>query len=694
MTTFNITINGKVCEANEGETILTVAERNGFKIPTLCYLKETVPFTSCFICVVEIKGRPNLAPSCSLPVMPNMEITTDSERIKKSRKMCIELLMSDHCGDCLAPCQAACPAGCDIPGFIHFLLDNKPKEAIRLIKETIPLPASLGRVCPRPCETACRRGLLEGPVSICFLKRKVADTELESGDMWIPKTAKETGKKVAVVGGGPAGLSAAFYLRQAGHAVTIFDAHPKSGGMLRYGIPAYRLPRDILDKEIDVIAKMGTKFVHNTRYGKDFDLDSLKKDGFDSVFVAVGAQIASAMGVTGEEDGGALSGIAFLDDVSKGANIEVGDRVVVVGGGNTAIDAARTSLRLNAKEVIILYRRTRNEMPANAVEIEAAEHEGVKLSYLAAPTAMKRTNDGIELTCIKMELGEPDSSGRRKPVPIKGSEYTLKASTVISAIGQKVDTSTFKMKNFNLTKWNTFDVNPNTFETNVKGVFAGGDCSTGADIAVRALAAGKKAAVAINQFLKGEHVIGEPVAFHSTMGKLEDAPKEIFEGKAKVERASMPELKAAPRVKTFDEVEIGFDYNTALNEAKRCLTCGCTEAGNCTMQDLATEYGADQEKFKGSRRHYYSDDSHPKVLYESHKCILCGNCVRYCSEVRSINCLGFVNRGFDTVVKPPLNLKLAETEFDKCLDVVDKCPTGALSFKNRFEKKEKELKNI
>jgi formate dehydrogenase major subunit len=692
MTTFNITINGKVCEASENETILQVAERNGFKIPTLCYLKEIKPFTSCFLCVVEIKGRPNLAPSCSLPVMPNMEITTDSPKIRESRKTCLELLMSDHCGDCLAPCQAACPAGCDIPGFIHFLLDNKPKEAIRLIKETIPLPASLGRVCPRPCETACRRGLLEGPVSICFLKRKVADVELESGDVYIPKTAKETGKKVAIVGGGPAGLSAAFYLRQAGHAVTIFDAHPKSGGMLRYGIPAYRLPREILDKEIETVARMGTTFKQNTVYGKNFDMSSLKKDGFDSVFVAVGAQIATAMGVAGEDDGGALSGIGFLEDASKGANIEVGDRVVVVGGGNTAIDAARTSLRLGAREVIILYRRTRHEMPANEMEIEAAEHEGVKMSYLAAPTSMKRTNKGIELTCIKMELGEPDSSGRRKPVPVKGSEYTIEASTVISAIGQKVDTSTYQMNNFNLTKWNTLNVNPNSFETNIPGVFAGGDCISGADIAVRALAAGRKASVAINQYLKGEHVIGEAVAFKSTMGEKEEAPKEIFANQPKVDRQKMPELDMKPRISTFNEVEIGFDYETALKEAKRCLTCGCTQAGNCKTQDLCTEYGVNQERFKGSRRTFFVDDSHPKILYESHKCILCGNCIRYCNEVKGLDIFGFVKRGFDTVVRPPLNIKIAETKINECLEVVEKCPTGALSYKNRFEEKAKNLR--
>lgn len=680
-----IHINGTCYEYKEGQTILEVATANGIEIPTLCYLKETKPFTSCFICVVEIKGRPNLVPACSTLVSPMMEISTESPRIFETRKACLELLMSDHCGDCLAPCQAACPAGCDIPGFIHLLLDNKPFEALQLIKETIPLPASLGRVCPKPCETACRRQLLESPVSICFLKRYISDVDIKTGKKFVPSVPESTGKKVAIIGGGPGGLSAAFYLRKSGHEVTIFDAHHRSGGMLRYGIPAYRLPRDVLDEEIDAIAQMGTNFVQDAVYGRDFDLDSLKQNGFDAVFVAVGAQVASSMDVPGEDEGGALSGIAFLDDAARGANIEVGNRVVVVGGGNTAIDAARTSLRLGAKEVIVLYRRTRKEMPANDIEIVEAEKEGVDFRYLSAPTAMERTNTGIKLTCIKMELGEPDASGRRRPVPVKGSEYSLEASTVISAIGQKVDTSNYDMKNFSLTRWNTFNVNPETFETNVSGVFAGGDCVSGADIAVRAIAAGKKVAYAIDKFLMTGKPVGEPHDFDAKMGELDEVPKDIFEGKARAERAHMPEMEAKTRIQGFEEVELGFDYDTALAEARRCLECGCGSAGECTVRKLATQYKVEPEKFKGDRRRFYTDESHPDIMFESHKCILCGNCVRFMKEVKKKDYFGFINRGFDTEIRPPVGKKMADLNFKGCLDVADVCPSGALSLKGRFK---------
>lgn len=684
MNIFEIFIDGKECTASENETVLTVADRNGIKIPTLCFLKETKPFTSCFICAVEIAGRKKLAPACSTLVTPLMNIITDSPRIRSTRKMCLELLLSDHCGDCMAPCQAACPAGLDISGFIHLLLDNKPGEAIRLIKETIPLPASLGRVCPAPCEEACRRQILEEPVSICCLKRYVADQDLTSDKKYIPEVGKDTGKKVAIIGAGPAGLSAAFYLRQMGHKVKIFDAHPKPGGMLRYGIPAYRLPRKVLESEIDVIQKMGVTFEQNKRYGRDFDLKYLQKSGYDSIFIAVGAQISTALGIPGEEEGGILPGTQFLEDVSKGAEISVGKKVVVVGGGNTAIDAARTCLRMGAKEVVILYRRTHKEMPANEIEINEAEKEGVKFHYLAAPVSVERVKDGLNLLCIEMKLGKPDASGRRRPTPVKGSEFNIKASTIISAIGQKVDASTVEIKNYNLTKWNTLDVNPATFETSISGVFAGGDCVSGADVAVRALAMGKKAANVIDNFIKSGKAVGEDFKFDSKMGELNEIPTEIFEGKEKEPRTTQPAVSIDERLKDFAEVELGFDYELALQEARRCLSCGCASAGNCKTRDLASEYKIEPERFKGERRHYYIDDSHPNILFESHKCILCGNCIRYLEEVKGLHSLGFVKRGFETIVRPPMGKKLAESYPYEDAGWVDVCPSGALSIKKGF----------
>ncbi|MFA4873898.1 MAG: FAD-dependent oxidoreductase, partial [bacterium] len=522
-------------------------------------------------------------------------------------------------------------------------------------------------------------------VSICFLKRYIADEDLKRPSPYVPPVGKSTGKKVAIVGAGPAGLSAAFYLRMMGHGVSVFDSHSEPGGMLRYGIPAYRLPRDILAKEIGIIEKMGARIECNKSLGRDFTMASLAKD-YDAVFLAIGAQKASEMRVEGEQGGGAISGIEFLEEISKGNDVETGDDVVVVGGGNTAIDAARTAWRLGAANVTILYRRTRDEMPADAMEIEAALHEGVKIRFLAAPVKMAKLADGIELECIEMELGEPDASGRRRPVPKKGSEFKMKASAVIAAIGQGVDPECVggEESEIKLTKWNTLDVNSETFETSRKGVFAGGDCSTGADIAVTAIAAGRKAATSIDQFLKGLRVTGEAKSYlHLIAEKPADAPEELKAriAETKSERTVMPELTKAARAESFEEVELGFTTEQAAREAERCLSCGCRSFQSCTLRKLSEEYGAKPERFAGEKRHFHVDESNSMIRYESHKCILCGSCIRVCSEVKELDALGFVKRGFVATMKPALDRAWNQSSCDTCLKCVPLCPTGALSLK-------------
>jgi formate dehydrogenase major subunit len=678
-----ITIDGKRCEAQGGEMILAVAERNGFEIPTLCNQPGLKPYASCFICVVEIDGFPRLVPSCATPVADGMRIHTNSERVRASRKVCIELLLSDHVGDCRGPCQVECPAGIDIPGFISLLAHANTEEAISLIKEALPFPASLGRVCNRPCELQCSRLCSDDSVSICFLKRYIADEDLKRPNPYVPSVGKKTGKRVAIVGAGPAGLSAGFYLRRDGHAVTVFDAHREPGGMLRYGIPAYRLPRDVLAKEIGIIERMGVDIRLEKRLGKDFTLDSLAKD-YDAVFLAIGAQGSSSMRVEGEA--AAIPGIDFLERVSEGEEVDLGDDVVVVGGGNTAIDAARTAVRLGAKKVSILYRRTREEMPADGLEIDAAEREGVKINYLAAPIVMERTEDGVTLTCVKMKLGEPDSSGRRRPVPIEKSEFRIEASSVISAIGQGVESECVDPdeSDIKLTKWKTLDVDPDTFATSREGLFAGGDCATGADVAVTAIAAGRKAAASIDQYLRGEKVTGEPKGYlHMMAESPEERPEEI---KAIVkehpgDRVKMPEIDMKRRKATFEEVELGFTAEQARREAERCLSCGCRSYESCTMRKLSEEYGCEPERFAGEKRHFFVDESHPEIRYESHKCIMCGACIRVCSEVKELDALGFVGRGFDATMKPMLDMPWNKSTCDSCLKCVPLCPTGAISLK-------------
>ena len=413
MEKINFTLDGQQISVDPGTTILEAAEAQGKQIPTFCHVKKLKPFASCFVCVVEMEGRPNLLPSCSTLVGEGMVIKTSSERVKKARKTCIDLLLSDHLGDCLGPCMSSCPAGIDIPGFIKHLADGEPRKALELIKHDMPLPAILGRVCTRPCEEACRRQLVEKELAICHLKRYAADHVSDSGDEYVPECAPSTGKKVAVVGAGPSGLTAAYYLQQLGHQCTVYDMHEAPGGMVRYGIPSYRLPRDVIDREAAVIEKLGVKFQYNTKLGRDIAMDQLRSEN-DAVYLALGAQKASSMRVEGEDLEGVLPGIGFLGAVSRDENYQIGKRVMVVGGGNTAIDAARTALRLGADEVTILYRRTRKEMPAWEEEIVAAEEEGVKLDLLAAPTKVEKNADGsLGVTCIKMELGEPDDHRRR-----------------------------------------------------------------------------------------------------------------------------------------------------------------------------------------------------------------------------------------------------------------------------------------
>lgn len=681
----SLMLNGTQVSAENGETILDVAKRHGVDIPTLCHQPELVPYASCFICVVEVRGLPRLVPSCATPVAEGMVIETDSERVREARKVCVELLLSDHVGDCRGPCQVQCPAGIDIPGFISLLAHKNEEEAIRLIKEALPFPASLGRVCPRPCEEQCRRVCADDAVSICFLKRYIADVDLARPSPYIPRTGVATDKRVVIVGAGPSGLSAAFFLRILGHAVDVFDAHGEAGGMLRYGIPAYRLPRDILAKEIGVIERMGVRIQLRKRMGADFTLDGLARE-YDAVFLAIGAQEASDMRVEGEKEGGAIPGIAFLEDVAEGRSVNIGDEVVVVGGGNTAIDCARTALRAGSKRVTILYRRTREEMPANDMEIEAAEHEGVRMTFLAAPVRMARTAAGVELVCIRMQLGEPDASGRRRPVPVEGSEFTVKASAVISAIGQGVDADCLdpKVAGIALTKWHTLEVNPDTFETSRKGVFAGGDCATGADIAVTAIAAGRKAATSIDQFLTGKPVTGEARGYLHLIAKHpQEAPEELKEriAETRSERMAMPELATSDRVRTFDEVETGFTAEQAAAEASRCLSCGCRSFSSCTLRTLALRSGAAPERFAGAKRTFFVDESHADIRYESHKCILCASCVRVCSEVKKLDALGLVGRGFPATMKPAMERPWQQSSCDACLKCVPMCPTGAISLK-------------
>jgi formate dehydrogenase major subunit len=683
----SLSINGHPITASPDKTILQICrEQNLDSIPTLCYDEKLPPFGSCFLCVVELEGQSRLFPACATKVGEGMKIFTRSEKVVRARKTCLELLLSDHYADCFGPCRLNCPADVDIQGYMSLIALGKFKEAVALIKEKNPLPSVCGRVCTRKCEINCRRTLLEGAVGIDFLKRYASDQDM-IGKMWQPETKPDNGIEVAIVGSGPAGLTAAYYLVLDGYRPTIFESLPDPGGMLRFGIPEYRLPKEILDKEINWILDLGVELKLNQTLGKDFTLDGLFKRGFRAVFVALGAQIGKPMQVENENVEGVLSGVEFLKQVQLNTNPKLFGRVVVVGGGNTALDAARTSLRLGASEVIILYRRTRAEMPANAMEINAADDEGIKLEFLAAPVRVNVENERMSsMTCVRMELGEPDASGRRRPVEIKGSDYTLPCDWVISAIGQEPDLDGVDDGKVNVTKWHTIEAKKGTFDTNRPGVFAGGDVVTGPADAIDAIAAGRMAARAIERYIHSGVVEKFVDRFESKRDNFHKLAPADLPQLDPADRHHAPEKSAIERITSFVEVEDAYDDATARIEALRCAECGCDVGLSCLLQDYCTEYGVDQQRFVGEFNRYKVDSRHPFIKLDANKCIRCGRCVNTCAEILNVSALGFVNRGFRTIVKPALEKPLHETNCVSCGNCIDVCPTGAIVEKMPFRR--------
>lgn len=685
MDKIRLKINGKEIEATPGKTILEVVQENQLDdIPTLCHSQELEPYGSCFVCVVEVKGRNNLVPACATRIAPDMEVETRNDRISASRKTALELLTSNHYADCISPCMEGCPAGVDAQGYIALAAMGQYRKAVDLIREANPLPAVCGRVCVRKCEEVCRRQDIDAAVAINNIKRFVSDSpEAYATD---PQGEPDTGKSVGIIGSGPAGLTAAWFLARSGIRPVIYEMNDRTGGMLRYGIPEYRLPDDILDREVDYIRSAGAEIRCGVKVGRDITLDQLRKK-HDAVFVGPGAWTGKPMRVEGEFDTeGVVTGADFL--VEKADDPEpLSGTVVVVGGGNTAMDAARTSWRLNADKVIVLYRRTKAQMPADPMEIEDCLEEGIEIMELAAPTGIvKKDGRLVALQCQRMKLGEPDSSGRRRPVPIEGAEFELPCDLAISAIGQNtvldglVETDGEEL---DLTRWNTYVIEPETMKTNIEGVFAGGDAADdGPTVAIDAIRDGQKAAGAIRAWLLGEELPPKPFAVrkefwekpgHAELGEIKESP-----------RHEMHLIDVDERRNSFVEVSTGFEPEDNVHECERCLSCGCIRFDDCKLRLYAEEYGVDMDYFKGYARKHRVDDRHPYISYDPNKCILCSRCIRTCSRVLPISALGLVNRGFRTEMRPAMNDPLVETSCVSCGNCVDSCPTAALTVKYPF----------
>lgn len=672
MSEIKITVNGKEITGQSGDSILEIAAQNGIEIPNLCYNKNLKIYGACGLCVVEAEGVSKLLRACATVATDGMVIRTNTPRVKRARTVALELLMSDHAGDCKGPCSLNCPAHTDVQGYLKQIALGNDKEAVKIIKEKIPLPASIGRVCPHPCEEHCRRKFVEEPLSVAYLKAFAADNDLASAEPYKPETAKATGKVVSIIGGGPAGLSAAYYLRLAGHSVTIYDAMPEMGGMLRYGIPEYRLPKSVLAKEIKAIEKLGVLMKNNVSIGKDISFEEIRKNS-DAVLIAIGAWKGSSIRCPGEELEGVLSGIDFLREVNLGKRPDIGKNVAVVGGGNTAMDACRTAVRCGAENVYVIYRRTRAEAPAEDIEIEEAIEEGVNFKFLTNPAEISGENGKVkEIKLQIMELGEPDASGRRKPVPVEGKFETLEVDTVISAIGQKC--SAFGLDSVELTKWGTVAANENNMLTNLEGVFAAGDATNnGASIAVDAIAEANLAAKAIDAYLNGL-----PLEFPEPYYSEKKVTEKDFSGREKIQRAVMPVRNPEKRKENFDSVILGFSEEQARNEAKRCLECGCHEFKECKLIRYANLQPIVPEKFKGSEHQSFTERKLVVIERDQGKCILCNLCVRACKEDAQKGILGLVGRGFNTVIKPEFDDPETISVCKNCRKCADICPTGAL----------------
>jgi NADPH-dependent glutamate synthase beta subunit-like oxidoreductase len=553
-------------------------------------------------------------------------------------------------------CENACPVNTRAPQYIAAIREENYELAFELNRGDNLFPAILGRICVHPCEEKCRRGILiDQPISICSLKRASADLKvLPSG----PKMPfKRRDKKVAIIGAGPSGLSAANDLARMGYSITIYETFPIPGGMLNVGIPAYRLPRKVVQQAIEEVRTLGVKILTETPIGKELNLEGLRKE-YDVVYIAAGAHKAEKLGIAGEDLQGVIHGVTFMRMVNlwEEVNIE-GKKVAVVGGGNTAMDAARSSFRLGAKEVFILYRRSREEMPVDVRELEQVEEEGIKVHYLSSPIEVL-SRDGVRvsgLRCIRNRLGEPDKDGRRRPIPIEGSEFEIDIDTLIPAVSQSPDTSFLPEEiGLEISKWDRLAVNPETFETNISGIFAGGDFITGPRDVIQVIADGRKAALSIHTFLSGERVERKSAYFTPVPEVAIDPNVE------KVPRQKMDTLPAQQRKSLDKEVELGFSKERAIREAKRCLQC------------------------------------HLFTIFDRTKCILCGGCVDICPN----SCFRMARldeiRGdekFSKLVQSLYGVSLEEAEGtylatvifkeeSRCIQCglcVKRCPTGTIT---------------
>ncbi len=712
-----IEVDGRLVEGLEGQTILEVCRDNGIEIPTLCYEPKLPGFGACRMCVVEVEGEDAPPISCSREAEAGMVVRTQTDDLRRLRRTNLELIFSDHNAYCLPPCQNKCPSHIDIPGFLKANAEANWRESVRIFKRTIPFPSVLGRVCPAPCEEHCRRDEVDEAIAIRDSHRYAGDQVLRAmhEDGIEPPLPFEkqpaSGRKAAVIGSGPAGMSAAFYLQLAGHEVTVFERDPAPGGMLRYGIPQYRLPKsEILEQEYEAVTRLGATVRCGQELGKDFTLDDLQNQGFDAVLVAIGCYDTNKLGIPDEDADGVIDGLEYLRTATLGLPYpgHKGTRVVVVGGGFTAMDCSRTSVRQGASEVTLVYRRDMKDMPASS-EVHEAIEEGVTTIFQAGPTRVVKGAsgkvEGIEF--IRMALGAPDATGRRRPEPAPGTEFIIPCDRVLLAIGQGPELGWFGAGNDGVTanRSKRLKADAVTFATDRPGVFAAGDVRTGAATVVAAIAEGRRASYAVDAFLKGNDL--EAIKTRQILAEPQPEFLSIvpFTGELKEPRYRLKSLEAHERNTSYIEYELPYSRDEAVAESTRCLQCTCEAIGFCDLRRLGIEYGTTlktldkgyhqgagyrsvtENRFTGVNHDYIRDDSHAFILREPSRCIDCGRCANVCAEVVGAACYDFMRTGFDTLVTTPLDMSLNDTPCVSCGRCAETCPTGALMPKPRILQK-------